>query len=580
MIITQQNVYYDNAVASAANYYTYDALYCLIQAKGREHAGGNVATSYNDTARIGIAPLTADASAMRRYIQYYEYDEVGNMLQMKHTTTGGTGNWTRNFDIDTASNRLTGNSIGSDTTGTETYTYDARGNMVTGLNHLTGMAYNDENRLEVVVDASGDITSYYQYDYAGQRVRKTVVNTNNTTTKMRKYFLQWELYLEYKTGTSMVSLERETLHIMDGTNRVAFIDTPIIVPHGSGEVQLLRYQFSNHLSTASLELDVSAAIISYEEYYPYGNTSFQCGRSGAEVSLKRYRYAGKERDEETGFNYHGARYYIPWLARWAAVDPKSSETPTWSPYRYCFDNPIKLVDNDGQREYKNYKEYQTQMNEQGRSKEILPYHQMGTQGNWLTSDRVNRTPVWNNAAEYITRNESKNELKPFAEIRDYYLWAQSHSEAKGHEIMWGRGAVMLVNDLADAFQEGSITTGNWEIADLNESTKDLLKELNVKIAGYAITKYNDLLYGKDSKVPLKGAEAVRYDFDFIKNEQGSKVAYPAYLVAATNNPIAIKQIDAMVRKEGLLGYSVAMAATGYIPAFSDFMDSHFSKNND
>jgi RHS repeat-associated protein len=36
---------------------------------------------------------------------------------------------------------------------------------------------------------------------------------------------------------------------------------------------------------------------------------------------KRYRYTGKERDEESGFYYFGARYYASWLGRWASCDP-------------------------------------------------------------------------------------------------------------------------------------------------------------------------------------------------------------------------------------------------------------------
>ena len=68
-----------------------------------------------------------------------------------------------------------------------------------------------------------------------------------------------------------------------------------------------RYQLSNHLGSSSLELDQNGALISYEEYHPYGTTSFRAG-TAAEVSLKRYRWTGKERDEETGFSYHGARY--------------------------------------------------------------------------------------------------------------------------------------------------------------------------------------------------------------------------------------------------------------------------------
>ena len=52
-------------------------------------------------------------------------------------------------------------------------------------------------------------------------------------------------------------------------------------------------------------------IISYEEYYPYGSTSYQAGRSAAEVSLKRYRYTGKERDEENGVYLLCLRATIP-----------------------------------------------------------------------------------------------------------------------------------------------------------------------------------------------------------------------------------------------------------------------------
>src|SRR6202011_2633274 len=84
---------------------------------------------------------------------------------------------------------------------------------------------------------------------------------------------------------------------------------------------LIRYQFDNHLGSACLELDDNAAVISYEEYFPYGSTSYQARPNNADVSLKRYRYTGKERDEENGFYYHGARYYAPWLGRWTSADP-------------------------------------------------------------------------------------------------------------------------------------------------------------------------------------------------------------------------------------------------------------------
>ena len=107
-----------------------------------------------------------------------------------------------------------------------------------------------------------------------------------------------------------------------------------------------RYQLGNHLGSASLELDEDGGLISYEEYHPYGTTSYQAMNSTAEVSLKRYRYTGKERDEETGFYYHGARYYAPWVGRWTAADP-SGLVDGPNLYLYARGSPVGLSDPNG-----------------------------------------------------------------------------------------------------------------------------------------------------------------------------------------------------------------------------------------
>ena len=62
----------------------------------------------------------------------------------------------------------------------------------------------------------------------------------------------------------------------------------------------------------------------------------------------RYTFSGKERDEETGFSYFGARYYNSSYSIWLSVDPMSDKYPSISPYAYCGNNPIKLVDPSGE----------------------------------------------------------------------------------------------------------------------------------------------------------------------------------------------------------------------------------------
>ena len=86
-------------------------------------------------------------------------------------------------------------------------------------------------------------------------------------------------------------------------------------------------------------------IISYEEYYPYGSTSYQAVHSQTEAA-KRYRYTGMERDEESGLEYHRARYYAAWLGRWSSPDPAGlADGPCI--YEYVTGNPINKLDPSG-----------------------------------------------------------------------------------------------------------------------------------------------------------------------------------------------------------------------------------------
>ena len=62
--------------------------------------------------------------------------------------------------------------------------------------------------------------------------------------------------------------------------------------------------------------------------------------------VERYKFTGKERDWETGYDYFGARYW--WLGgTWLSVDPLADKYPNISPYAYAAWNPVKYIDPDG-----------------------------------------------------------------------------------------------------------------------------------------------------------------------------------------------------------------------------------------
>ena len=92
--------------------------------------------------------------------------------------------------------------------------------------------------------------------------------------------------------------------------------------------------------------DLASRSTLYEEFHPFGTTSYAANDAGIEVSAKRYRYIGKERDEETGLYHLGARYYASWLARWIAADPHGLIDGLCR-YAYARGNPTRLIDPGG-----------------------------------------------------------------------------------------------------------------------------------------------------------------------------------------------------------------------------------------
>jgi RHS repeat-associated protein len=298
----------------------------------------------SDFPRVNL-PHPNEISAMRDYTELYEYDSVGNILRMIHQAD--KGDWIRRYDYETTNNRLRNTSLPGDPADLSSvsprYLYDEHGSM-TKMPHLSQMDWDFKDELQRV-DLGGGGVAYYVYDAAGQRVRKVIERQTGARQKERIYLGGFEIYREYNGDGSTVTLERETLHVMDDQQRIALVETRTVGDDDSPE-QLIRYEFGNHLGSASLELDEAGEIISYEEYYPYGSTSYQAVDKSIKAAAKRYRYTGMERDEETGLAYHGARYYVAWLGRWCSTDPIGIKAGL-NVYRYASSRPILRIDNIG-----------------------------------------------------------------------------------------------------------------------------------------------------------------------------------------------------------------------------------------
>jgi RHS repeat-associated protein len=346
----QETVFFDNQVVEPDARYVYDAVYRLIEAGGREHPGQGHPPDAADALRTGL-PQPGDGTAMARYVERYAYDAAGNIVRTAHR--GRKSGWTRHYrytepsllEPGVSGDRLSATTTADQVSTAERFRYDRNGN-ITAMPGLPVLRWDPEERLQATSRQSAahktSETTYYVYDGTGQRVRKVTEHASRRKSE-RIYLGPFEIHREFAAG-ERVTRERETLHVLDDKQRIALVETRTIGTD-PGPEQLVRNQFTNQLSSAVLELDDIGRVISYEEYHPFGSTSYQAVRAGVETP-KRYRFTGKERESETGLYYHGARYYAPWLGRWTAPDPAGLvDGPNL--YAYVRNDPVNHSDPTG-----------------------------------------------------------------------------------------------------------------------------------------------------------------------------------------------------------------------------------------
>lgn len=305
--------------------FAYDSLYRLLRATGRE-------CDKPPVAPWDAGPRSVDPTRTRAYTESYRFDPLGGLAELKHLS-GGAGQ-TRTFAVSAASNRLDSMTVGPVTTA---YTYDANGNLISD-GTSRHFAWDHVNRLRSYRNQAGggpaSVSAQYLYDAGGQRVKKVVRAGAKVTV-----IVYVDGLLE-RTRVSGVGspVENDTIHVMDDRSRIATIRVGPALPGDA--TPAVTFHLGDHLGSASLVLDGAGAPVSREEYTPYGETGF------GGHAFKRYRYSGKERDEESGLSYFGFRYYVPWLARWASPDPSgAADGPDL--YRAFAGNPMRMRDSAG-----------------------------------------------------------------------------------------------------------------------------------------------------------------------------------------------------------------------------------------
>ena len=189
----------------------------------------------------------------------------------------------------------------------------------------------------MVVRNGGEYTKHIYM--GGQRITSKVSNSGIFTTSPVTIT---DLQAKYTAQTAGIKNRYDSLGVTyKGTPQSGGLVSSNPVATASS-----YFYHSDHLGSSSLITDQSGDIVQHLEYVPFGETFIDERRSVSSWTTP-YQFSGKERDEETGLLYFGARYQDSKYGIWYSVDPLAEKYPNVSSYVYCLNNPVKIIDPDG-----------------------------------------------------------------------------------------------------------------------------------------------------------------------------------------------------------------------------------------
>ncbi len=344
------NYTYDTAgnISGVTGYATF-LNYNALGQPGEIHFGNNVvsAFSYYDETDSRLRDISTGLPGQDSLQHYsYVYDLSGNLTSISdHIDSNRNQTFTYDllnrltraespsytpidFTYSKTGNILTNSRVGTysynplphpravKTAGSNTYTYDANGNMIT--RNGSTIAYDYDNRPSSIT--TGSVTTSFVYDYKGARVKKTTDSPQSTTVYIGNLY-------ECKDGVC-------TKHIFAGGRRIA-----------SKSGTNTWYYHSDHLGGLNVVTDSSGTPVQNAAYYPFGETRSSSGS----INLP-YKFTGQENDPESGLYYYGARYYDPVIGRFISPDSivqAPGDPQTLNRYAYCRNNPLIYTDPTG-----------------------------------------------------------------------------------------------------------------------------------------------------------------------------------------------------------------------------------------
>lgn len=339
---------------------------------------------YDDLNRLTAATYQKPDDAVKvtnSYNEMLSYDKNGNILTLSRTGdyespiyqinidnlayTYDSLNKNRLLKVSDATNNPSGYRDTPNLTGRNDFDYDANGNLIADSDKgITNITYNHLN-LPVQIDFSINGRNpkiVYLYDATGRKVNKIADEIITSGIAAGTYQQVATDYLQggfqYKSNQLLFFPHAEgyvkntngvfayvfnyTDHL--GNIRLSYCDADNNGVLGNEPKTTIIYKGGLPRTT----IVYTNGIEEESNYYPFGLKHFGYNINNYQQNYK-YKYNGKELQDELGLNVYDYdnRVYDPAVGSFWEMDPKTELGRRWSPYNYCFDNPIYFQDPDG-----------------------------------------------------------------------------------------------------------------------------------------------------------------------------------------------------------------------------------------
>jgi RHS repeat-associated protein len=271
----------------------------------------------------------------------YVYDNAGQLTASDSPTQPDEA-----FSYDASGNRTTaGNVIGADnqllSDSQFTYAWDAEGNLTVRTSIVDGsvteFVYDHRNRLTSVTDSTsaGVVVSQseFTYDALNRRITKTVDPDGAGPAAAQATTFVYD-------GGHVWADADESGNI---TARYMFGDSTDEILARHRPTDGTAWYLTDQLGSVHAITDAAGSVLDEITYDSFGNVITETNPSAGD----RYRFTGREFDEETGLYYYRARYYSSTLGIFISQDPLGFRAADTNLYRYVGNSPQAFTDPSG-----------------------------------------------------------------------------------------------------------------------------------------------------------------------------------------------------------------------------------------